>query len=96
MPYIHLIALNRTNGCATAYHFSSKDRSAVINMKQKILSVLSTESAKSSVSFQIVPTDDSSYESVVSYNPYFEQFSLIADLQTLQESLDKFHRTELL
>lgn len=85
MPYIHLIALNRTNGQATAYHFSSKNDAEIVTEKARIITALDGEDNKSSVSFQIIPTDAPSYESVVSYNPYFKQFILSDQLDAFVE-----------
>ncbi|MBU6047128.1 SocA family protein [Lacticaseibacillus paracasei] len=87
MLFIHLVALNRTSGRATAYHFASPNISEVIAEKKRVISFLSGQKVKPSISFQVVPTESASYDSVNSYNSYFEPFKPTEDLKTFGESI---------
>lgn len=87
LMFMHMIALNRTSGRATAFHFASNDMSEIKNEKEKLLTTVSNGTSKTSLSFQMIPTNSADYESVVAYNPYFKQFDITEDLQSFRESI---------
>ncbi|WP_461227236.1 Panacea domain-containing protein [Lacticaseibacillus suihuaensis] len=87
MTYVHLIALNKTDGQGSGYHFASTDTQAIVQRQTAVLEAIQDESERSSLSFQYIPTDSSSYESVVAYNSYFNQFQVTDDLSEFIENL---------
>ena len=65
----------------------SEKKHILNTVKKHILNSVSNNQEKSSISFQVMPTNAKSYESVVKFNPYFKQFSATENLQDFAESI---------
>jgi hypothetical protein len=79
--------LNRTNGHGIGYHTVAESTDSVTRLRTELYSRLAKLMVNSSVSYHVIPTDSDSLESVLSWDPYFEQFNFTSDWQKFTESL---------
>lgn len=88
-PYIHLIALYRTNNCAMAFHFSSKTVSEIVAKKHQLLAAIAKAPRRLSIGVHLRPTAQPTYASVVEYDPYFKPFTETNDIASFVATISR-------